>query len=74
MSNAVVAAVVFDELCNVLHPLLGIEMLEVKPSKLRASIHNSTWEVVIVSKDGEDVVDDGFLNIGEGVVANVCCS
>ena len=59
---------------NVFHPLLSIKMLEVKPSKLRASIYNCSWEVAIVSHDGEDVIDDGFLNVVEIIVTNVCCA
>ena len=74
MADTVVTAVVFNEVRNVFHPLLGVKVLEVKPSKLRASIHDCSWKVAIVSHDGEDVIDDGFLNVVEIIVTNVCCA
>ena len=74
MSNTVVTAIVFNEVHNVFHPLLGIKVLEVKPAKLRASIYNCSWEVAIVSHDGEGVIDDGVLNAVEVFVTNVCCA
>ena len=41
-------SVVLDKGCDVLDPLFNIQVFEVKPSKLRASIDNSARKVSII--------------------------
>ena len=47
--------------------LFNIQVFEVKPSKLRASIDNSAGEVSIIPQGCEDVVHYWFLYVIESI-------
>ena len=67
LSNTILLSVIFDEVGNVFCALFNIQMFEVKPSKLRASVYNRAREVSVVSESCEDMADYWFLYVIECV-------